>query len=127
MAMYTGNDVAVVPATSGAGENTNDEQNGLVAFSRTLYTWDGRPAAQLVVRNESPVVRELNHSSERLLASLICFALVLLGLLTTSLMLWVSRPLRQIMASLKRNDPAPIEGLCRDSSEFGELARTTKK
>ena len=127
MAMYTGNDVAVVPSTSRAGENTNDEQNGLVAFSRRLDSWDGRTIAQLVVRNESPVVRELNKSSERLLVSLVCFALVLLLALTTSLVQWVSRPLRRIMGSLKQNDPAPIEGLCRDSSEFGELARTTKK
>lgn len=127
MAMYTGNEVSIVPATSKPGENTNDEQNGFLAFSRTLQSWDGRPLAQLVVRNESPVVRELNRSSERLLLSLISFALVLFLLLTSSLVRWVSRPLRQIMASLKRNEPAPIEALCRDNSEFGELARTTKK
>jgi signal transduction histidine kinase/ActR/RegA family two-component response regulator len=127
MAMYTGNDISVVRTVLKPGENTNDEQNGLVAFSRTLRSWDGRPVAQLVVKNESPVVRELNRSSERLLISLISFALVLLLLLTTSLMWWVTRPLRQIMESLKRNDPAPIEGLCRDGSEFGEMARTTKQ
>ncbi|MFN2475718.1 MAG: ATP-binding protein [Chthoniobacterales bacterium] len=128
MAMYTGNEITVRPATSRAGENYNDEQNGLIAFSRPLDSWDGQTAvAQLVVRNESPIVRELNRSSQRQLVSLILFSLVLLLLLTTSLLLWVTRPLRRIMESLKRNDPAPIEGMCRDGSEFGELARTTKK
>ena len=127
MELYTGNEVSVVPATSKPGENTNDEQNGFLAFSRTLHSWEGQPIAQLVVRNESPVVRQLNRSSERLLLWLIVFALVLFLLLTSSLVRWVSHPLRQIMASLERDDTAPIEGLCRDNSEFGELARTTKK
>jgi signal transduction histidine kinase/ActR/RegA family two-component response regulator len=31
------------------------------------------------------------------------------------------------MESLKRSDPSRIDGLCKDSSEFGELARTTTK
>ncbi|MDQ6626026.1 MAG: ATP-binding protein [Verrucomicrobiota bacterium] len=127
MAMYTGNEIAVRPDTSHAGENYNDEQNGLIAFSRTLSSWDGRPVAQLVVRNESPIVRELNRASQRQLVSLILFSLVLLLLLTTSLLLWVTRPLRRIMDSLRRNDAAPIEPMCQDTSEFGELARTTKK
>lgn len=127
MAMYTGNEVAVVSAGSQPGENYNDEQNGLIAFSRTLHSWDGQPIAHLVVRNESQVVRELNRSSRRLLLSLILFSLVLLVLLSVSLVKWVSQPLRQIMESLRRNDPGPIEGMCRDNSEFGELARTTKQ
>lgn len=127
MKLYTGNEISIVSPVSKPGEDTNDEQNGLIAFSRTLTSWDGKPIAQLVIRNESPVVRELNRSSERLLLSLILFALVLLLLLTSSLMRWVTRPLRQIMASLKRNSPEPIEGMCRDNSEFGELARTTKQ
>ncbi|MBA3273421.1 MAG: hypothetical protein H0T11_06060, partial [Chthoniobacterales bacterium] len=127
MAMYTGNEVAVVSAGSQPVENYNDEQNGLIAFSRTLHSWDGQPIAHLVVRNESQVVRELNRSSRRLLLSLILFSLVLLVLLSVSLVKWVSQPPRQIMESLRRNDPGPIEGMCRDNSEFGELARTTKQ
>ncbi|MFN2508489.1 MAG: ATP-binding protein [Chthoniobacterales bacterium] len=127
MSMFTGNEVTLVSPAARAGENYNDEQAGLIAFSRTLQSWDGQPVAQLVVRNESRTVRELTRSSERLLLSLILFALVLFLLLTISLLRWVRNPLRLIMASLTRNDPKPIERLARSSSEFGELARTVQK
>ncbi len=127
MSMFTGNHVSLVFPISRAGENYNDEQHGEMAFSRSLSTWDGQPLAQLVVRNESPEVRELNRASERLRLSLILFALVLFLLLTFSLFRWVRRPLRLTMESLKRGDPRPIEPMSRDNSEFGELARTIQK
>ncbi|MEP6821327.1 MAG: response regulator [Chthoniobacterales bacterium] len=122
MSMFTGNDVSLEPAK----ENYTDE-SGQLAFSQTLRAWDGKPVAQLVVRNESGVVRELRRSNQRVLLWLILFALVLLLLLSTSLLRWVRRPLRRIMASLTNADPAPIQNLMRDRSEFGELARTVQK
>ncbi len=122
MSMFTGNDVSLEPAK----ENYTDEY-GQLAFSQTLRAWDGKPVAQLVVRNESAVVRELRRSNERILLWLILFALVLLLLLSTSLIRWVRRPLRQIMLSLTSADPAPIQKLVQDRSEFGELARTVQK
>ena len=128
MAMYTGNEVDVAsPANTAAEASLNDEENGLVEFSRTLRAWNGQPLAQLVIRNDSPVVRELNRSSARLLLSLVLFALILLLLLSSSLVRWVSRPLRQIMDSLMRNDPKPLDRMAHDNSEFGELARTIQK
>ncbi|HMJ07350.1 MAG TPA: ATP-binding protein [Chthoniobacterales bacterium] len=126
MSMFTGNTVKLMPPVPSARENYNDEY-GLLAFSQPLYSWDGKPIAQLVVRNQSPVIGELRRSSERLLLSLILFALILFLLLMTSLVRWVRRPLRQIMASLTQNDPKPIERLARDRGEFGELARTVQK
>src|SRR5438477_1932689 len=126
MSLFSNTRLHLVPVTERVEEVRNDEQNGTVVFSRTFTSWDGTPLAQLVVRNESPVVQELNRSSERLILSLFAFALVLLLLIYTSLVRWVSQPLRSIMESLQRNDPKPIDGLCRDHSEFGELARTTR-
>lgn len=128
MAQNTGNEaISLVFPASPAAEDYNDEQNGSMAFSRTLPTWDGQPLAQLVVRNESRVVRELNRSRQRLRYSIILFAIVLLLLLSSSLVRWVSRPLRQIMESLTRDDLKPIERMYHDNSEFGELARTIQK
>jgi signal transduction histidine kinase len=101
--------------------------DGLISFTKTLPGWDGQPLAHLVVRNEMPVVRLLNQSNERLIMSLFIFAGVLLLLIYWSVVRWVSHPLRQIMATLQRNDPKPIERLCSDQSEFGEMARTTRK
>src|SRR5205814_7597448 len=94
---------------------------------KTLPAWDGQIAGYLLVRNEMPVVRLLNRSNVRLIISLFVFAPVLLLLIYWSVVRWVSHPLRRIMETLKRNDPKPIERLCWDHSEFGEMARTSKK
>ncbi len=127
MSMFTGNQVSLVMPVARAGENYNDEQHGEMAFSRTLEAWNGEPLAQLVVRNESPEVRELNRASERLRLALILFALVVFLLLTFSLLRWIRRPLRLTMESLQQGDPKPIEAMARENSEFGELARTLQK
>jgi signal transduction histidine kinase/ActR/RegA family two-component response regulator len=127
MAMFTGNEISLVAPEAKPPENTNDDKAASIAFSRTLRSWDDQPVAELVVRNESQIIRELRRSSDRLLISLIAFALVLLFLLTVSLTLWVRRPLGKIMQSLQRNDPKPIARLAQDRSEYGELARTVEK
>lgn len=128
MSLFANNQMRLVmPPGEPVPEPPNSEQEGLVTFSRMLAGWDGKPLAQLVIRNESPVVRELNQSNERLIIWLFVFAGVLLLLIYWSVVRLVSQPLRQIMASLKRNDSKPIDGMCEDNSEFGELARTTKK
>ena len=127
MSMFSNNELSIVPVGESTKAIRTDERNGSIAFSRTLFSWDGQPLAELIVRNESPVVQDLNRSSETLWLFFCLFALVVLLLISSSLVRWVSQPLRQIMASLKRNDPKPIEGMCSDHSEFGELARTTRK
>ena len=127
MEMFTGNKISVVPTPSRGGETGQGEQNGAVAFPQTLNSWEGLPLAQLIIRNESPVIQELNRSSRWLWIWFCIFAIVLLLLISTLLVRWVSRPLGLIMESLKRNDSKPIDGMCEDTSEFGELARTTRK
>ncbi|MCA1660316.1 MAG: hypothetical protein LC642_07255, partial [Verrucomicrobiaceae bacterium] len=127
MAMFSSNQIRLAPANARPPEDRADELTGVVAFSEMLPDWEGKPLAQLVVRNESPAVRELNRSSERLWVAFCVFAVVVLLLISSSLVRWVSAPLRQIMESLKRSDAKPIERLCWDHSEFGELARTTRK
>lgn len=127
MAMFANNQLRLASVNARPAELQADEENGVVAFSRMLPDWEGKPLAQLIVRNESPAVRELNRSSEILWVAFCCFAVVVLLLISSSLVWWVSHPLRRIMDSLKRSDAKPIDRLCWDHSEFGELARTTKK
>ncbi|HEX8076724.1 MAG TPA: ATP-binding protein, partial [Chthoniobacterales bacterium] len=124
MSLFSNNKLELVPPGSRPPEVVED---GLIVFSKVLPDWKGEPLAYLVVRNEMPVVRLLNKSNERLILSLFVFALVLLLLISWSIVRWVSNPLRKIMETLKRNDPKPIERLCWNHSEFGELARTTRK
>ncbi len=127
MSFFSGTQLMLTTDSERTGNISSDEENGLIVFSRLLPGWDGKPLAHLIVRNEMPALEQLNRSNARLILSLFLFALVLLLLIYASLVQWVSRPLRLIMASLGRNDPKPIEGLCQGNSEFGELARTTQK
>ncbi|MFL6519878.1 MAG: ATP-binding protein [Chthoniobacterales bacterium] len=124
MSLFSNTKLSVAPAQWQPRETVED---GLLIFSKTLLGWDGQPVAHLVVKNEMPVVRLLNQSNERLIISLFIFAGVLLLVIYWSVVRWVSQPLRKIMETLKRNDPKPIERLCWDHSEFGEMARTTQK
>jgi signal transduction histidine kinase len=124
MALFSNTNLSLVFGREPPSEIVED---GLISFSKPLPGWDGQTVAYLVIRNEMPVVRLLNRSNERLIMSLFVFALVLLLLIYWSVVRWVSHPLRQITTTLQSNDPKPIERLCSDQSEFGEMARTTKK
>src|SRR5947207_3587672 len=127
MSTFTGNKIDIVPVSESSVQVGNDSRNGSISFSRVLSGWDNKPVARLLVRSESPVVQELNRESERLLLALIGFALVLLLLISSSLVRWVRRPLRRITQSLRRNDPALLEPMGKDNSEFGQLAGTVQK
>jgi signal transduction histidine kinase len=124
MSLFSNAKLSLTPADVPPVEIVDD---GLIVFTKTLPGWDGKPVAHLVVKNEMPVVRLLNQSNERLILSLFIFAGVLLLLIYWAIVRWVRQPLSKIMETLKRNDPKPIERLCDDRSEFGELARTTRK
>ncbi|MEY2494388.1 MAG: two-component system, cell cycle sensor histidine kinase and response regulator CckA [Verrucomicrobiota bacterium] len=127
MSLFSNTTLSLAAAGEGKKNTRSEPEKGLIVFSRTLPSWNGTPLAELIVRNQIPSIEQLNRSNERLILLLFVFALVLLLLIYTSLVRWVSQPLWQIMTSLKRNDPKPIEKLCWDHSEFGELARTTRK
>ena len=127
METFSDNKISLVPISAGQTKPRTDEENGSITFARTLNGWDGNPVAQLVVRNELPVVQELNNSSRRMLLMLCAFALILLLFISIGIIRWVTRPLQQMMVSLTRNDPKPIERMARGQSEFGELARTIHK
>jgi signal transduction histidine kinase len=127
MATFSGTRISLVPPSERISKIRSEPEKGVIVFSRTLSAWDGTPLAELIVRYEIPSVEQLNKLNERLIMLLFIFALVLLLLISWSVVRWVSQPLRQIMETLERNDPEPIERLARDHSEFGELARTTQK
>src|ERR1051326_1166181 len=127
MSTFSGTKISLVAPGTRTRKIQSDPEKGVIVFSRTLPNWDGTPLAELIVRYEIPSVEQLNHLNERLILLVFAFALVLLLLIHVAMVNWVSQPLRRIMATLERNDPQPIEQLCQDESEFGELARTTRK
>ncbi|HZR77867.1 MAG TPA: ATP-binding protein [Chthoniobacterales bacterium] len=125
MSLFTGNEISLAPDGEKAAVSTIDHPDS-VSFERVLEGWDGKPVARLIIRNSSQVVKELERESQALMLWIVIFALFLLLLISSSLVRWVRRPLRTIMRSLAQNDPRPIEALCADHTEFGQLARTLR-
>jgi signal transduction histidine kinase len=99
------------------------DDNESVAFWRLLPGWDGQPIARLLVVNESPIVKELNRSSEQLLLWMVVCAAGLLLVLGFSVVSWVSRPLGLISQTLESEQVAPMEKLRGNKSEFGGVAK----
>lgn len=122
MVMFTGYEIRIVPADEVIPQKPSEEERGLITLARMLPGWDGRPVAQLQVRHDSPIVREMNRVSERLFYGLIGTAVVLTLLLAVALVGWVRRPLRIISRSLENADTPALEKLEREPTEFGKLS-----
>ena len=119
--------IKLLPVAGPMGLAPLDVDNDSVAFWRTLPGWDGNPIARLQVVNESPIVKELNRSSEQLLLWLVVCAVVLLLVLGFSVVFWVSRPLRLISQTLETEQVSPIQKLYGNKSEFGGVAKLIRE
>ncbi|MBN2108151.1 MAG: PAS domain S-box protein [Deltaproteobacteria bacterium] len=107
-------------------EATYEEKSGIIGFYRIVYGWDKRPVAQIRVRSEASITRELQSTSRNQLLLLIAFVSAVIFLLSVLLILWVNLPLRRISASLHLQDPSLIGGLVSSTTEFGNLARLVR-
>ena len=121
MSLFTGYVVRIEPAKTGV--NQSAEEDGLITFSRSLPGWDGQPVAQIIVENDSPIIRELRRTSRNLFVCLLICGTLVPVLAATCLTLWVRRPLRIISRSLETENPSGLEGLTKRGDEFGNLAR----
>ena len=125
----TDNHVKFLSAVPPAHETTSeqDADKGIISFTRTHNGWDGKPVTRLLVCNDSETIAELNRSTRYLFALLVGSALALLLLLTVVLTVWVSRPLRLIMQTLKTERLAPIERLRDTGGEFGTVSELIRE
>ena len=122
MSLFTGYDIRIEPRSRGARKQSAEEQ-GVITFARSLPGWDGKPVAEIHVRNDSPIIRELNRASKLLFICLLIFAGVLFLALAASLMGWVQRPLHRIMRGLESGQPDALVPLRNAPNEFGKLAQ----
>ena len=125
MALFTGNNIRLVPAENGEPPSVQAGPDCL-SFTRALPGYDGKPAAYLSVKNDSPIVAELYRFTDTLVAWVVAFATAVVCLLLLALMRWVNRPLRLISETLNSNNVAPLLKLTNDRSEFGKLAQTIR-
>ncbi len=127
MSLFTGYDIHIAPVADGHPNPSSQEQTGLITFARVVTGWDGMPVARIVVRNDSPLIRELNEASRRLFIYLLLFAVVLFLALSISLVFWVRRPLRQLAVGLQAGHPDTLAPLRERRDEFGQLAELILK
>ncbi len=122
MSMFTDYSIKIVPAQEIVAERPSQEERGLITFSRLLPGWDGSPAAQIQVQNDSPIIREFNKAGGRLLLYLVVFAAGVFLVISFCLVRWVRRPLRLISKNLRNENPEALALLQGERTEFGELA-----
>jgi PAS domain S-box-containing protein len=124
LSLITESTVEVLPIRGGESrEDTYEAKSGIISFYRVVYDWDKRAAAQIRVRSEAPITREMQSTSRNQLLLLIGFVSAVILLLSALLILWVNLPLRRISASLHQQNPLLIGPLVDSTSEFGNLAR----
>ncbi|MBN2108114.1 MAG: hypothetical protein JW832_11885, partial [Deltaproteobacteria bacterium] len=117
--------VALRPITSGAvvPPPSFDLALGIISFSRILRSWDDKPIAELAVRSEVPVLRELVSSTQRQLLQLLAFLSIILIVLFIAFVAWVQLPLRRLSRSLAARDAEPLGRLQKQKTEYGDFAR----
>lgn len=120
MSLFTGYGIRIVPVQTVVGQSA--EEYGQITFSRLLPGWDGKPVAQILVENDSPIIRELRRTSQSLFIYLLIFGAAVSCIIAVCLILWVRRPLRIIARNLETQNPSGLEPLSRQRDEFGKLA-----
>jgi signal transduction histidine kinase/CheY-like chemotaxis protein len=122
MSLFTGYTIRIAPNAQAVPERKSAEEHGLITFTRTLPGWDGKPVAQILVEEDSPLIREFNRAERNLFVGLIICAAGLSLLLAVSLIRWVRRPLHLISDNLEKENPQGLVRLAKKPHEFGRLA-----
>jgi signal transduction histidine kinase/ActR/RegA family two-component response regulator len=123
MSLFTGNVVSLAKPDVLVEPLSGAQSGGTITFSRVLPGWDGKPVAQIVVRNDSPLVERFQQLSTRMLWWLIGFSVTVLVLSAVALRTWVTRPLVRVSRTLQTENTAAIAPLAKQKCEFGAIAR----
>lgn len=94
-----------------------------VNFSRVLKGWDNQPVKYLVVLARSGAIVNAKKSAVQVTLLFLVFSVVVLLIFSFFIFYWVNIPLRSITLSLKKEDPAFLKKLKRQSTEFGDVSR----
>jgi signal transduction histidine kinase len=94
-----------------------------IHLERPLKDWTGLPARTLHMNYQSLALERLQEGNESETYVLLFFGAAMILVTTVSLSRWVLAPLQNLGQSLERGDPAPLQPLHGQQSEFGHLAR----
>lgn len=117
----------VVLTAAGGPAARGDLRTGRITVGRDLTDAHGRAIAGLRAEKVSYAVLEFNRSAARQFAGLLLFALAMVVLVSLAVAYYVTRPLNRLALSLAGGNPAALQGLIRDRSEFGLLARLVRR
>jgi PAS domain S-box-containing protein len=94
-----------------------------IIFSEELDDWKGGPAAYLDVRIYSKEMEGYKKSSRNAMTTFIVFLVVIIVVITIFMTTSLSMPFGFISQALKKENPAHLRPLERDTSEFGDISR----
>lgn len=116
--------VRIIPPDAAATPLMSAENEAItINFSRELNGWDGRPVAQIYGFCEPPIIAEMNHTSNRRFLILIFFTVIILGVISITLTLWIRNPLRRLSEALSTEESSLLMELKKENNEFGQLAQ----
>jgi hypothetical protein len=106
---------------------TPSPQKGIIAFSRKLNGWDGKPLAYVNVTAKSKIIGLYQKAFRVFLIQLVIFSLTILLIIAIYLFGFITAPLGMISKSLKEENITYAEKLLEDKTEFGDIMRLVKK
>ncbi len=98
-------------------------KNGKIVFEKKLYNAKNYPIVRLRSESISPVIAMVHTTGSRAFYLLTVFSLLSMSLVIFIMLKWVNTPLSLISKSLNENNPEPIKGLLKSSTEFGNIAQ----
>lgn len=107
------------------GETTsivfNNELNAFI-FKKIMYTRDGSPLAVMHVQSPAPALKESIRSLNISLFYLLTLTAVVLFTISFFTTRWIIKPLRSISKSLETENPAFLDNIKKDNSEFSDMS-----
>lgn len=100
-----------------------DLNEGKIIFEKKLYNAKNYPIVRLRSESTSSVIAMVHTTGSRAFYLLTIFSLLSMGLVVFIMLKWVNSPLGLISKSLNENNPEPIKGLLKSSTEFGNIAQ----
>jgi|GEM_PF-1158023 len=114
------------------GQNTPDlhlKKSGIgeIFFTHTLDGVDKKPVARLHVLFHSDSIIRAWRISKNYFSFVVIFLLLGLIVVSSSLILWISWPLKKISLALSEENARYIDSIENNQSEMGEIARLVKR
>jgi len=115
--------ITLSPGGKEGNKTSLDLQNGVIAFSRSLNSWEGQPLKQLTVFATSKEIKDFNEKSKAYFVFLFIFLGILAGVAVFFVVNWIFLPIHSVSLTLKSENLKYIQTLQGKDTEFGDIAR----